>query len=135
MDDVETYAFRFALAYRLPALLFGVTPQRSRVAVIGGTVDVRFGPWRLTTDVENVAEAEITGPFQFLKTAGPAHLSRVDRGITFATNTDAGVCIRFHEAVAVTYPGPLPERHHTAVTVTVADPAALAARLSPAGRR
>lgn len=129
MDDFETFAFRFAAAYRLPAAAFGVTPARTRVALIRDTLDVRFGPWRLTTGRGNVVAAEVSGPYRFVKTAGPAHLSRVDRGITFAVNGDAGVCIRFRDPVLVMYPGFLPDRRHTAVTVTVADTEGLAARL------
>lgn len=129
-DDVETFAFRFAAAYRLPAAAFGITPARTRLALIRETLDIRFGPWRLTTGLDNVASAAVTGPYRFIRTAGPAHLSLADRGITFAVNGDAGVCLRFREPVPVTYPGPVPDWRHTAVTVTVADPARLAARLT-----
>lgn len=130
MDDGESYHFRFAVRYRLPALAFGVTPARSHVTVVRRTLDIRFGPWRLTTGLDNVAGANVTGPYYFIKTAGPAHLSLVDRGITFAVNGAAGVCIRFRSPVRVTYPGPLPARAHTAATVTVEHPRDLTERLT-----
>jgi hypothetical protein len=59
------------------------------------------------------------GPYGLVKTAGPAHLSFADRGLTFASNGDRGVCIRFREPV----PGISPTRQplHPALTVTVAD--------------
>lgn len=130
MEDIETYGFRFATAHRLAALAFGITPSRTAVTLTRDTLDVRFGPWRLTTPLGNVRAVELSGPYGFLKTAGPAHLSLVDGGITFAVNADAGLCIRFDDSVPVTYPGPLPNRRHTAVTVTVADPHGLAGRLA-----
>jgi hypothetical protein len=44
-------------------------------------------------------------------------MSRVDDGLTFGTNHDAGVCIHFAERV----PSPLRKKGHSALTVTVAD--------------
>lgn len=88
----------------------------------------RFGPWTLRTDLENVASAERTGPFGTLKTAGPAHLSFADRGLTFATNPDQGVCIRFHRPVGGIEPAGL--LRHPGLTVTVADSDGLIAALA-----
>ncbi|CAN5870096.1 hypothetical protein BH23ACT2_BH23ACT2_11900 [soil metagenome] len=51
--------------------------------------------------------------------AGPAHLSRTDHGVTFATNDQRGVCLRFHEPVPPVYP--LPRWSHPGLTVTVAE--------------
>ncbi len=50
-------------------------------------------------------------------------MSVADRGVTFATTTDRGVCIAFHRPVPAALPqGLVP---HPAATVTVADPEAL----------
>lgn len=125
MTHREVFPFFFAVAYRLPAMLFGITPASARVAVTADSLDVRFGPWHLTTTLDNVEAAEeVTGPYSFLKTAGPAHLSFVDRGITFATNRSRGVCIRFRTPVPAI--DPLGLVRHPAVTVTVARPRLLA---------
>ncbi|GLW66073.1 hypothetical protein Arub01_43170 [Actinomadura rubrobrunea] len=126
----QTYTFRFSPAYRLAALPFGVTPASACVVVTDRHLGIRFGPWRLVTPLDNVADAEeVTGPYAFLKTAGPAHLSLADRGITFATNRDGGVCIRFRTPVPAI--DPLHLIRHPTATVTVTHPKLLAVRLSP----
>jgi hypothetical protein len=51
------------------------------------------------TSTSNVARVEVTGPYAFLKTAGFARLGITDRGLTFASNGDRGVCITFHSPV------------------------------------
>jgi len=110
------------------AAVFGVRPRTARVEVGIDRFAVRFGPWRLETDRANVAGTEITGPYSVWKVAGPAHLSVADRGVTFATTTTRGVCVRFHRPV----PGLLPFGlvAHPAATVTVADCDALVAALA-----
>jgi hypothetical protein len=66
----------------------------------------------------------VTGPYGFVKTAGPAHLSFADRGLTLATNGDRGLCIRFVEPVAGI--DPWGRIRHPGVTVTVEHPDDLA---------
>jgi hypothetical protein len=117
------FPFRFAPAYRPPALLFGITPRTSWVQVGDGVLRVRFGPWSLTTPLSNVAGVEETGGFAYLKTAGPAHLSLADRGVTFATNGDRALCVRFHEPVRGI--DPTGRIRHPGATLTVADPPAV----------
>ena len=87
------------------------------------TLSVRFGPWSLRTPVHNILEAVETTDFAYLKTAGPAHLSFADRGITFATNGDRGLCLRFADPVpAIDWVGLI---RHPGATVTVSDVAGL----------
>jgi hypothetical protein len=121
------FDFHFANAYRAPALLFGVTRATSGVVLDDGELRIRFGPWFVRTPLRNVTGSEITGPYGFVKTVGPAHLSLADRGLTFATNGDRGLCIRFDQPVAGI--DPLGTIRHPAITVTVEDPAELAAAL------
>ncbi|GAA4093255.1 MULTISPECIES: hypothetical protein [Actinomadura] len=124
----QVFPFRFSSAYRVAALPFGVTSSSACVIVTEVALEIRFGPWRLTTNLDNVAEAEeVSGPYAFLKTAGPAHLSLADRGITFATNRDGGVCVRFRTPVPAI--DPLHLIRHPTATVTVARPDQLLARL------
>ncbi|CAA9355290.1 MAG: hypothetical protein AVDCRST_MAG34-2036 [uncultured Nocardioidaceae bacterium] len=121
------FPFRFAPSYRWAALPFGVTPATAFVEVSEGRLLVRFGLWRLETSVTNVAGHEGTGGFAFVKTAGPPHLSLADRGVTFATNADRALCVRFQEPVKTLLPtGRL---RHPSATLTVADPPGLAAML------
>lgn len=128
MTETLRFDFRFAAAYRLPALLFGVTPRTAAVLLRADDLEVRFGVWRLRTPRANVAGTEMTGGFKYVKTAGPAHLSLTDHGITCATNGDAAVCIHFHQPVSAL--DPTGRLRHPAATVTVTDPQALADALA-----
>ena len=113
------FAFAFATAYRVAALPFGVRPANCHVLVDATELDARFGVWRVRTLLANVTEVEVTGPFAFPKTAGPARLSVADRGLTFATNGDRGVRLAFDRPVSGIEPtGRL---RHPELTVTVAD--------------
>jgi hypothetical protein len=126
------HRFRFDTAFALAALPFGITSERSRVEVRDGTLHARFGPWDVQTPVDNVAAVHRTGPFSLPKVIGPPRVSLADRGLTFASTTDGGLCIEFFEPV----PGALPVGavRHPALTVTVEDPDALARDLARAHR-
>ena len=113
------YPFRFTRGYRLAGLPFRVTPGTAHLELDPDELRVRFGPWRLHTPRSNVAGAERTGGFAFLRTAGPPHLSLADRGVTFATNPDQAVCLRFVEPVRAL--DPTGWLRHPGATVTVAD--------------
>jgi hypothetical protein len=121
------FPFAFDLLHRLVALPIGVTPATTHVDVEDGRFEARFGFWKVSTPLSNVKGTEVTGPYNPLKTIGPAHLSLVDRGLTFATNSARGLCICFHEPV----PGiePTGRLRHPGLTVTVADVDGLAASL------
>jgi hypothetical protein len=124
---MHRFPFRFAPSYRVPALLFGVVPSTTWVEVDDAEVRARFGPWTLRTPRANVVSAQETGGFGFLKTAGPAHLSLSDRGVTFATNGDRAVCMLFREPVRAI--DPTGRIRHPGATFTVADPGGLLAAL------
>jgi hypothetical protein len=55
------FPFDFAPAYRLPALLVGVTPRTAYVDVVDRRFRVRFGLWRVDTPLSNIIEHEFTG--------------------------------------------------------------------------
>jgi hypothetical protein len=63
--QVERFDFAFARAYRWSAAAFGIRPSTAWVEVGASTVDARFGPWRLSTPVENVTGVALTGPYAF----------------------------------------------------------------------
>ncbi len=113
------FPFRFDPTYRRIARLFGVTPSRAWVDLRDDELEARFGPWRLRTATSNIADAELAGPYSFFKTVGPARLGITDRGLTFASNRDRGVCITFRSPV----PGidPFGRIRHPELTVTVLD--------------
>jgi hypothetical protein len=124
----QRFPFRFVPSYQLAALPFGVTPATAGVTVTDAELKVRFGLWSLVTPLDNVAGVQQTGAFSFVRTAGPPHLSFTDLGVTFATNGDQALCVRFTEAVRVLDPtGRL--LRHPAATLTVEDPAGLASAL------
>ena len=113
------FPFAFDPSYLRLARLFGVNPGTAGVTVDDGELRARYGPWRVATPCRNVAHAEVSGPYRFRTTAGPARLSLADRGLTFASNGRRGVCIIFREPVR----GLEPTGHlrHPNLTVTVAD--------------
>jgi len=90
----------------------------------------RFGPWVVSTRLANVLSAHVTGPYHPAKVIGGPRLSLADRGLTFATNADQGVCVQFVRPVRGI--DPIGRYAHTGLTVTVAEPAALAELLEVA---
>lgn len=128
---MTAYPFLFTERYRRLSRFFGVTPERSGVEVGDGRLAARFGPWRVETALANVVAAKAAGPYAFWKTAGPARLGVTDRGLTFATNGDRGVCLTFREPVRGIEPFGL--LRHPNLTLTVADVDGLVAALTGPG--
>ncbi|MHA3704074.1 hypothetical protein ACXR2U_18040 [Jatrophihabitans sp. YIM 134969] len=125
---MPTFRFDVDRSYALAALPFGVRADAARVTVGDGRMVARFGPWTVDTALTNIASTEFSGPFHVVKTAGPAHLTFSDRGLTFATTGRQGLMIRFHEPVRGI--DPLGLIRHPNLTVTVLDREALAAALA-----
>ena len=128
MDETQRFEFEFAPSYGRFQRFLTITPERAWVEVDAETLRAKFGPYGLETPLANVASAEVTGPYAYWKTAGPARLGVTDGGLTFATNGDRGVLITFREKVRSK--GPLTLLHHPELTVTVADVDGLAALLN-----
>jgi hypothetical protein len=126
------FPFRFDPAYRRLARLFGVTAERAWVDVGQGYLEARYGPWRVHTPVSNIAAVDVTGPYAFYRTAGPARMGITDRGLTFASNGDRGACLSFHSPVAGIEPFGL--IRHAELTVTVLDVDGLVEALAPDDR-
>ena len=119
----HTFAFAFDPRFRGVLRLAGIRPENSRVTIDDEVFDARFGRWHLRTPVSNLRDVQVTRGYQWFKAIGPRG-SMVDRGCTFGTNADAGVCVRFHEPVGALVPGDVVR--HPGLTVTVADPDGLA---------
>src|SRR4051794_36905457 len=102
--EVERFEFRYAGFVGIAAKGVSAGPGRSHVEVSPEALTVRYGPWELTTPRSNIAEVRESGPFRPWKVAGPPHLSFSDGGITFATNSERGVCIRFFDRVSAIEP-------------------------------
>ncbi len=116
--ESHLHPFRFAGIAGQAARLVGVRSDHG-VRLGGGELQIRFGPWVLETPATNIARVDVTGPYHLWKVAGPPHLSFADRGISFATNSERGVCIGFVEPVPAI--GPFGLLRHPAATVTVED--------------
>ncbi len=125
------FEFRFERDVARASAIFGVTARNAWVELRPGEVAARFGPWSMRTPLTNVVDAEVSGPYAWWKVAGPVRLSFTDRGATFATNKEAGVCLRFARPLAIAVPrGPL---RSPGLTVTVADPDGLVEALAALG--
>jgi hypothetical protein len=116
---MQNFPFRFELGYRRAAMLFGVTERSTSITISADVLRVHFGSWRVRTPLSNIVHVEITGPYLFLKTAGPARLGLTDRGLTFATNHERGVCMEFRQPI--TGIDPLGLVRHPNLTLTPAD--------------
>ena len=117
------HPFGFDRRFVIPAALAGITPMTTYLELDADHLHIRFGPWSLDTPTSNITDAEVTGPYEVIKVIGPPHLGFRDRGVTFATNPDAGLCLRFADHVPAIAPFGL--LAHPGATVTVADPEAL----------
>ena len=127
------FAFAFDPLFRAAALPFGVVPGRTGVDVDDVRFTARFGSWVVSTRLSNVLSAQVTGPYRVAKVLGGPRVSLADRGLTFATNADRGVCVRFVRPVRGI--DPTGRVLHPGLTVTVAEPAALAELLDVASQR
>jgi hypothetical protein len=125
------FDFEFEDRYRLAAAAFGITPHWSWIVLTAHQLEVRYGPWHVRTPLDNIATVTTTGPYLFIKTAGPARLTVSDRGLTFASNSRQGVQLDFVEPI--TGIDPLGRIRHPNLTVTPGDCAAFVAALHSAG--
>ncbi|MGK5523080.1 hypothetical protein ACSNN9_27495 [Micromonospora sp. URMC 107] len=121
------FAFRFDPVFRPALALVGVRPATAWVGLDGAELEVRFGPWLLRTARRNVVGVAPSGPYRWWRGIG-VRLSLADTGVTFASSTAAGLCLRFAEPVPALLPGGW--LRHPGATVTVADPDALARALA-----
>jgi hypothetical protein len=118
----EQFPYAFDRRFTLLCRLFGVRPARDRVLLTDDqTLRACFGFVTLETPLSNVNGAHITKKYRWWKAIG-IRGSLKDSGLTFGTNTEAGVCIHFATPVR----SPLARRKgHDALTVTVESPEAL----------
>jgi hypothetical protein len=126
-EPVDAFDFAFAPSYAVAGRAFGITPRTTTVEVGPQWLYVRYGPWRLATPRSNIASAQVTGGFSWIKTAGPPHLSFSDRGVSFTTNGDRALCLSFREPVPAI--DPTATITHPGATLAVAEPERLAEAL------
>lgn len=122
---MDRYPFAFEDRFRPLLKLLGIRPDNSGIVVTDEELFVRFGLFSLRTPRSNVVGTERSGGYRWFKAIGP-RASLADGGLTFGTNTDAGLCVRFSEPVPALF-GRF--RPHPAMTVTPADVDGLEAAL------
>jgi len=98
----------------------GVRPDRDGVRIDDDRLVATFGFLSASTELSNIAEASVTGPYSWVKAVGP-RLSSADRGLTFGTTSDRGACVHFHRPI----PAVVGPWKHPGLTLTVAEPEAL----------
>jgi len=123
-DGAEQFEMAFDPRFRLPLAALGVTPATAHVTIGPDRLLACFGPWVVQTTPANVRAVCLTGPYRSYRAVG-ARLSMTDRGLTFGSSVDRGVCVQFRKPV----PGidPLGVLRHPGLTVTVARPEDFAA--------
>jgi hypothetical protein len=127
---IETFEFAFEPRYARLLRLGGLTPETTLVTVSDDEFRVRFGGWKLSTPLANCTGTCLTEGYHWWKALG-ARGSFKDRGVTFGTSTDRGVCVLFAEPVSALVPGNLMK--HPGCTVTVEDCEGLIAALERRG--
>ncbi|TDB94812.1 hypothetical protein [Actinomadura sp. 7K534] len=125
--EVERYEFAFDDRLRRPLSLLGIRPDTCHALITASRLVVRFGPWTVRSPLENIAGAEVTGPYAAWKATG-VRISWADRGLTLGTSAAQGVCIRFHRPIRGAEPTCL--LRHPGLTLTLADSPGAARRLA-----
>ena len=121
--------FPYAVDRRfIPVLIpFGLRAKTDGVTVDEeGLFSATFGWFHLSTPLSNVDGAHITTDYRWWTAIG-ARMSWADDGLSFGTNTHAGVCVHFKEKV----PSMFSREGHSALTVTVRDLEDLVEALTP----
>jgi hypothetical protein len=111
------------VAFWLP---FGLRAGTDGVTITDdATFRATFGFFRMETPLTNIDGAHVTRNYRWWTAAG-VRGSWADDGLTFGTNSTAGVCVHFRRPV----PSPLRRKGHSALTVTVTDLDRLVDRLT-----
>lgn len=112
------FDFRFDKRFKKLLSLIGASPENSFVELTDdGYLEARFGKVRLRTELDNVTEAKMTGPYRWWRAIG-VRTSLKDRGLTFGSALE-GVCISFNEPVSAK--PSFGKFRHPGLTVTVTD--------------
>ncbi len=124
MTDTSFFPYRFDRRWALLFALLRVSDDDGVRLTGDGMLRATYGWARVETPLSNIDHTLVTGPHRWYTAVG-LRLSLADDGITFGTNHEAGLCIEFVEPVSRV----IGLRDHSALWVSVADPAGLAAAI------
>ncbi|MGI9615663.1 MAG: hypothetical protein ACR2QO_22310 [Acidimicrobiales bacterium] len=116
-----TFPYRLDKRWKPLFTVLGVSRRDGVELTDDGLLRATFGRVKVETPLTNIDHTEITGPHRWYTAVG-LRLSFADDGITFGTNYESGLCISFVEPVDRI----IGFNDHSALWVSVADPAALA---------
>ena len=123
MSD-QFFPYRFDNRWKPMFVVLGVGSDDGVTITDDGRFVATFGRVEIDTPLDNIDHCQISGPHRWYTAVG-LRLSFSDDGITFSTNHLSGLCIEFVEKI----PKVIGFKDHSALWVSVADPAALAAAL------
>jgi hypothetical protein len=92
------FPLRLERSWRPWLWLWGVRPDNAHVDLDQRRLDARFGFYRLSTDLDNITEYRITGPYRWWSAIG-VRLSMRGGDASFCGTARGGVCLRFREPV------------------------------------
>jgi len=120
-----TAAFPYRLDRRWTPLYAALgVKSTDGVDLTDGMLRATYGRFKVETPLDNIDHTEVTGPHRWYTAVG-LRLSFTDDGITFGTNHLSGLCIAFKTRI----PKVIGFKDHSALWVSVADPAGLAAAI------
>lgn len=126
----QTFRLRLDRPWRWLLRLIGVRPGAAQVELTeDGRVVAVYGRLGVETALDNVCGYQRTGPYRWWKAIGP-RASLADKGFTFGTSSQAGICLCFGDWVESGY---VRGGRMESLTVTVDDPAGLARALEARG--
>ena len=118
------FSYRFDNRWRPLFAVLGLKPSDGVTLTGDDRLVATYGWVKVETPLTNVDYTEVTGPHRWYTAVG-LRLSFADDGLTMGTNHRSGLCIAFRQRI----PRVIGFRDHSALWVSVADPAGLAAAI------
>lgn len=122
--DPAVFVFRFDRPARYGLRALRVDPAEARILMGSAGLDVRFGPWRVTTQRANVAGAQRSEPLPWWRSVG-ARYSTADHRLVLGSSRHGAVCLSFDRPVVCAHRRTAIRL--TSLTVTTTEPDELAA--------
>jgi len=92
------FPIRLERSWRPWLRLWGVRPENAYIDLGDGRLDARFGWSTLATDLSNIEDYRITGPYRWWSAIGVRRSVR-NGDASFCGTARGGVCLRFRDPV------------------------------------